>query len=163
MTIVIYDESMICLMFDKHQPNQLCGPDGGFTSAGRDSLLFQVGNLSYSVLQVFTAKILFFWYSQKQLHWCNPDCAESWTTRMGACSHQGLKLDNRHPHYTLCTSLYSVATTTLFDFRWQQLDVRCYFIGRLWKDQDSKGSLAKTVERLQQGEKNIVTNTMMWW
>ena len=62
------DESMICLMFDKHQPNQLCGPDGGFTSAGRDSLLFQVENLFYSFLQVFTAKILFFLKTQKQLH-----------------------------------------------------------------------------------------------
>ena len=60
MTIVIYDESMICLMLDEHQHNQLCGPDGGFTSAGRDSLLFQVENLFYSFLQVFTAKILFF-------------------------------------------------------------------------------------------------------
>ena len=61
MTIEIFDKSMIYLMFDEHQPNQLCGPDGGFTSVGRDSLLFQVGNLFYSFLQVFTAKILFFY------------------------------------------------------------------------------------------------------
>ena len=60
MTIEIFDKSMIYLMFDEHQHNQLCGPDGGFTSAGRDSLLFQVENLFYSFLQVFTAKILFF-------------------------------------------------------------------------------------------------------
>ena len=40
------DESLIYLMFDGHQPIQLCGPDGGFTSAGRDSLLFQVKTLS---------------------------------------------------------------------------------------------------------------------
>ena len=54
------DESLTYLMFDGHQPIQLCGPDGGFTSAGRDSLLFQVKSLFYAFLQVFTAKILIF-------------------------------------------------------------------------------------------------------
>ena len=63
----------------------------------------------------------------KRLHWCNSDCAESWTTRMGACFHQGLKLDYGHPHYALCTSLYSVAKTTWFDFRCQKLDDEMLF------------------------------------
>ena len=69
------DESVIYLMFDEHQHNQLCGPDGGFTSAGRDSLLFQAGNLFYSF---FTAKKLFFFYILKNNHIdAISDCAES--------------------------------------------------------------------------------------
>ena len=51
------DENVMKLMFDEHQFDQLCGPDGGFTSAGRDSLLFQVKTLFYSYLQHITAKV----------------------------------------------------------------------------------------------------------
>ena len=68
-----------------------------------------------------------------------------------------------HPHYAMCTCLYSVAKTSWYDFPCQNWMMRCYLIGRLWKDQDSKRSLATTVERLPKGEKNIVTYMMIWW
>lgn len=37
---------------DLELDHQLCGPDGGFTTAGRDSLLFQVFALESSLFTI---------------------------------------------------------------------------------------------------------------
>ena len=51
------------MSFD-NQNHQLCGPDGGFTAAGRDSLLFQVLLFKYTRVEEHPCNIFAFNHDQ---------------------------------------------------------------------------------------------------